>query len=90
MIIWIAAIGSQLPGSEWHLPVTPAILVWLAISSLLAGLSLAYVLARPWLSLLLAGVMIICLGAVPRQPGWPPRQWVLVACDVGQEDTEIG
>ena len=86
MIIWIAAIGSQLPGSEWHLPVTPAILVWLAIRSLLAGLSLSHVLARPWLSLLLAGVMIICLGAVPRQPGWPPRQWVLVACDVGQGD----
>jgi competence protein ComEC len=44
------------------------------------------VLARPWLSLLLGGVMIICLGAAPRQPGWPPRDWVLVACDVGQGD----
>jgi competence protein ComEC len=86
MIIWIAMIGSQLPGSEWHLPATPATLIWLAVSSLLVGLSLGYVLARPWLSLLLAGVMIICLGAVPRQPGWPPRDWVLVACDVGQGD----
>jgi competence protein ComEC len=86
VIIWIATIGSQLPGSEWHMPATPATLVWLAISSLLVGVSLAHVLARPWLSLLLAGVMIICLGAVPRQPGWPPRDWVLVACDVGQGD----
>jgi competence protein ComEC len=86
VIIWIATIGSQFPGSEWHLPVTPATLVWLAISSLLAGLSLGYVLARPWLSLLLASVMILCLGTVPRQPGWPPRDWVLVACDVGQGD----
>jgi competence protein ComEC len=86
VIIWIATIGSQLPGSEWHLPVRAATLVWLAISSLLVGLSLAHVLARPWLFLLLAGVMIICLGAVPRQPGWPPRDWVLVACDVGQGD----
>ncbi len=86
VIIWIATIGSQLPGAEWHLPVTPAILIWLAVTSLLAGLSVGHVLARPWLSLLLGGVMIICLGAAPRQPGWPPRDWVLVACDVGQGD----
>ena len=86
VIIWIATIGAQFPGSEWRLPVTPVTLAWLAISSLLVGLSLAHVLARPWLTLLLAGVMIICLGAVPRQPGWPPRDWVLVACDVGQGD----
>jgi competence protein ComEC len=86
VIIWIATIGSQLPGSEWHLPVTPAILIWLGASSLLAGLLMGPVLARPWLSLLLGGVMIICLGAAPRQPGWPPGDWVLVACDVGQGD----
>jgi competence protein ComEC len=86
VIIWIATIGSQLPGSEWHLPVTAATLAWLAISSLLIGVSTAHVLARPWLSLLLAGAIIICLGVAPRQPGWPPRDWVLVACDVGQGD----
>jgi competence protein ComEC len=86
MIIWIARLGSQLPGSEWHLQATPLTLTWLGISSLLLGLSMAYVLARPWLSLLLAGIMIICLGGSPRQPGWPPRDWVLVVCDVGQGD----
>jgi competence protein ComEC len=86
VIIWIATIGSQLPGAEWHLPVTPAILIWLAVTSFMAGLLMGHVLARPWLSLLLGGVMIICLGAAPRQPGWPPRDWVLVACDVGQGD----
>ncbi len=86
VIIWIAAVGSQLRGSEWHLSATPLTLAWVGISSLLVGLSMAYVLARPWLSLLLAGVMIICLGGAPRQPGWPPRDWVMVACDVGQGD----
>jgi competence protein ComEC len=86
VIIWIATIGSQFPGSEWQLPTTPAILIWLAASSLLAGLLMAQVLARPWLSLLLAGIMIICLSTAPRQPGWPPGDWVLVACDVGQGD----
>jgi competence protein ComEC len=86
VIIWIATVGSQLPGSEWHLSVTPLTLAWVGICSLLLGLSMAYVLSRPWLSLLLAAVMIICLGGAPRQPGWPPRDWVLVACDVGQGD----
>jgi competence protein ComEC len=86
MIIWIARIGSQLPGSEWQLPVTPLVLIWLGVSSLLLALSMAYVLARPLLALLLAVVMIIWLGGVPRQPGWPPRDWLLVACDVGQGD----
>jgi competence protein ComEC len=86
VIIWIANIGSQLPGSEWNWPVTPLTLTWLGLSSLLAGLSLGYVLARPWLALLLAVIMIICLAGAPRQPGWPPRDWVLVACDVGQGD----
>ena len=86
MIIWIATVGSQLPGAEWHLAVTPLTLAWVGLSSLLVGLSMAYVLTRPWLSLLLAGIMIICLGGAPRQPGWPPRDWVMVACDVGQGD----
>jgi competence protein ComEC len=86
MIIWIARIGAQLPGSEWHLPVTPLTLTWLAISSVVFGLCMAYLLARPWLVLLLAGIMIICLCGTPRQPGWPPRDWVLVVCDVGQGD----
>ena len=86
MIIWVARIGSQLPGSEWHLPVTPLTLTWLSISSLLLAISMTYVLARPWLSLLLAVIMIICLCGAPRQPGWPPRDWLLVACDVGQGD----
>jgi competence protein ComEC len=85
-IVWIATLGSQLPGAEWHLAVTPLTLAWVGLSSVLLGLSMAYVLVRPWLSLLLAGVMIICLGGAPRQPGWPPRDWVMVACDVGQGD----
>jgi competence protein ComEC len=86
VIIWIATAGSQLPGSEWHLKATPLTLAWVGIASLLLGLSMAHVLSRPWLSILLAAVMIICLGGAPRQPGWPPRDWVMVACDVGQGD----
>jgi competence protein ComEC len=86
MIIWIAKVGSQLPGSDWQLRPMPLTLIWLAACCLVLGLAMAYVLARPWLALLLAVVMIICLCGPPRQPGWPPRDWILVACDVGQGD----
>jgi competence protein ComEC len=86
VIIWIAAVGSRLPGSEWHLSATPLTLAWVGSCALLLGISMAYVLSQPWLSLLLAAVMIICLGGAPRQLGWPPRDWVMVACDVGQGD----
>jgi competence protein ComEC len=86
MIIWVARVGSQLPGSEWQLPVTPLILMWLSVSCLVMALTMAYVLARPWLALLLAAILIIGLCGAPRQPGWPPQDWLLVACDVGQGD----
>ena len=87
MIIWIASFGFATSGLRGA-PAGEAADHDLAgcHAPLLLGLLMAYVLARPWLSLLLAGVMIICLGGTPRQPGWPPRDWVLVACDVGQGD----
>ena len=86
VIIWIATVGSQLPGSEWHLSVTPLTLA-LGGPQLAAARPLDGVRAGAALALaLLAGVMIICLGGAPRQPGWPPRDWVMVACDVGQGD----
>src|SRR5215211_6727748 len=86
---WLLCSASAppgLPGSEWPLPVTPLILMWLSVSCLVLALVMAYVLARPWLALLLAGILIIGLCGAPRQPGWPPRDWLLVACDVGQGD----
>jgi competence protein ComEC len=43
-------------------------------------------LARPWLVLLLTAAMVAGLLGPPAPPGWPPRGWVLVACDVGQGD----
>lgn len=86
LIIWVAHAGARLPGSSWPWPVTPAALVWLGVVALGVGLALPYVLARRWLSLLIAVVMVVGLATAPTQPGWPPRGWVLVACDIGQGD----
>ncbi|HEU5157614.1 MAG TPA: ComEC/Rec2 family competence protein [Streptosporangiaceae bacterium] len=42
--------------------------------------------ARRIAAALLAGLLIVVLGARVWQPGWPPRGWLFVACDVGQGD----
>ena len=86
VIIWIASLAARLPGAAWHWPASPAALVLLGGLSLAAGLCMGQALRRPWLVAALAWALIGVLLAVPAQPGWPPRDWVLVACDVGQGD----
>ncbi len=86
VIIWVAHAGARLPGSAWAWPATPVGLAWLGVMALGAGLVMSYVLARRWLTVLLAGLMVAALAAAPSQPGWPPRDWSLVVCDIGQGD----
>jgi len=86
VIIWVAHYGAQLPGSAWPFPVTPPALAWLAVGALAAGLAMRAVLSRPWLASALAAAMVVGLLGPPAPPGWPPRGWRLVACDVGQGD----
>jgi competence protein ComEC len=86
LIIWVAHAGARLPGSSLRWPVTPAALVWLTLASVTVAWLMASVLARRWLSLLLTGALTGCLAVAPAQPGWPPPDWVLVACEVGQGD----
>ena len=85
-IIWVAHAGAALPGSEWRWPTTWAALTWLTVAAALVGLSMTWVLGRRWLTLVLTAVMVVALAAAPTQPGWPPRDWVMVSCDVGQGD----
>ena len=85
-IIWVAHYGAQLPGSSWPWSATPSAVAWLAAGALFAGLAMGWVLARPWLALALAVAMVFGLLGPPARPGWPPRDWRLVACDVGQGD----
>jgi len=86
LIIWVAQVGAALPGSSWPWPTDLPRLVWLGAAALAAALVMGLVLARGWLCLLLAVIMSVGLMAPPWQPGWPPRDWVLLACPVGQGD----
>jgi competence protein ComEC len=59
---------------------------------LLAGLTVVVAAAarrlsrRPRLALGCAVLLVIGLAVPAFSPGWPPRGWLLVACDVGQGD----
>ena len=86
VIIWVARAGAALPGASWPWPVTAASLVWLGLGALAVALLMPHLLVRRWLCLVVAAVMIIGLLGPPVRPGWPPRGWLLVACDVGQGD----
>ena len=86
LVIWVARAGAALPGAALTWSTTPAALALLAVLSLVAALLVPRVLARRWLTFTLALLMVVALVRVPVQPGWPPRDWRLVVCDVGQGD----
>jgi competence protein ComEC len=86
LIIWTASSAARLPGASWQWPASPMGLALLGALSVTTALAMRHILGRAWLTLGLALVMIGALLVAPSQPGWPPRTWVLVACDVGQGD----
>ncbi len=86
VIIWIAQLGAQLPGAALAWPTSPAGLLVTGMAVLGMALLMPWLLARPWLSLGLSVILVLALVKGPAQPGWPPPDWVMVACDVGQGD----
>jgi competence protein ComEC len=64
----------------------------LAAAVVLAVLTVAVIAAvrrlsrRPRLALGCAVLVVVALAVPATTPGWPPRGWLLVACDVGQGD----
>jgi competence protein ComEC len=89
MIVWVAQLGARFPGASWQWPASPVSLVVLGVMSLLTGMVLPYLLARWWLALLLSLALVGGFVRAPVQPGWPPKDWVFVACEVGQGDALV-
>jgi competence protein ComEC len=86
---WIIAVAVHLA----RLPT--AALVWstgatslaaLAAACVLVALAAPRLLRRPGWSMSLSVVLVLVMVRPLPSPGWPPRGWVLVACDVGQGD----
>lgn len=85
-IIWVAHAGARVPGAALPWPAEPPALGVLGVAALTGGLVMRTLLVRQWVCLVASLGLVGGLAIVPAQPGWPPREWVLVACDIGQGD----
>jgi competence protein ComEC len=85
-IILVAEQGADLPGASSEWPATVVGIVVLTLLCLALVLGLHRILARP-IAMLLAIVLLAVVVLRPvRSLSWPPADWLMVACDVGQGD----
>jgi competence protein ComEC len=91
-VAWIVAVahrGAGLPSAAvaWDTGVAPL--------AVLTALSVGVALAAPYLlrrrAAAVTGALVMVLSVVVRlpTPGWPPEDWVLAMCDVGQGDALV-
>ena len=85
-IITVATRLARLPNAALDWSSGPVAVLVLGALCAVVGLAAPSVLRRRTWSLL-TGVLLVAAVLRPLPtPGWPPRGWVLVACDVGQGD----
>ena len=85
-IVRVATWSAALPSAAVGWPGSAGGAVVLAVATV-AGVLLAPRLARHRLVAASVAVAVAALVVVPaRSPGWPPPDWVLAVCDVGQGD----
>lgn len=87
-VILVAHLGAGLPAATWTWPPGPWPLVVLTTTCLVAGMVMAWVLARRWVALGLALLMVASMLRQPPPAGWP-GQWAVAFCAVGQGDATV-
>ncbi|MEA4945029.1 MAG: ComEC/Rec2 family competence protein [Propionicimonas sp.] len=88
-LCWIAALGAALPAAAIAWPATPsgiAVLIGLGAATYLV---LGRLLRHRWLIMSLAAVLVLVLARPWAVPGWPPPDWQVVQCDVGQGSASV-
>ncbi len=88
-ILRVAHLGSEMPGAAVSWPSTPFAVGLVAIACVGAASLMPSVLRRRWVSLLVFAAWLIALSRVPTPPGWPPPEWAVASCDVGQGDATL-
>jgi competence protein ComEC len=86
---WIVAVATQLatlPQAAVDWSTGPVAVTALAAMCLLIAVHAGHVLRRPAVTAVVAALLaLVTLRPLPA-PGWPPDDWLMVACDVGQGD----
>jgi len=85
-ILFIARQGADLPGAANPWPATAVGVAVLTVLCIALVFGLRRILARPLAMLLAVLVLALAVLRPVGSFGWPPRDWVLVMCDVGQGD----
>lgn len=83
-ILWVAHAGARVPGAEILWPADPLGIAALAVACAGTAVLVPHVLVRRRRILVVLVVMVLVLARGTMPPGYPPREWVLAACDVGQ------
>ncbi|MCW2755586.1 MAG: internalization-related competence protein ComEC/Rec2 [Marmoricola sp.] len=85
-ILAIAHCAASLPVAVISWPTNWLSLVVLVVCCVLIALALRSVLARPIISMGLAGMVTVAMLVPVPVLGWPPPGWVMVVCSIGQGD----
>lgn len=93
-LVLVARHGADLPGASVGWGVGAGALALLSCICVGAAVLLPGLLRRRWLGAGIAVVLLLVVLGVPGRvvtswDGWPPPDWVLVACDVGQGDALV-
>lgn len=86
---WIVAVaehGAALPGAVMSWPATVVGVTLLTALCVILALGMKGLLARPMATLVAVVVTVVAVVRPVGRLGWPPGDWLLVACDVGQGD----
>lgn len=89
VICWIARAGARAPGAQLSWPASGLAIGLLCAGCVGFGLVAPRLLARRAPALVCVLVLVVTLLRPPIQPGWPPQDWTIVACDVGQGDAFV-
>ena len=85
-IVSVAEHSAKLPAAAVEWSATVFSIAALSLLCIAAALLMPRLLGRRWWSLAGAVLMVVTVIRPLPTPGWPPRGWVMVACDVGQGD----
>ncbi|MEP7090212.1 MAG: DNA internalization-related competence protein ComEC/Rec2 [Nocardioidaceae bacterium] len=85
-VITVATHLARLPTAAVRWPVGVVSLGVLVLLCAVIGLGATPVLRRGRWSVTVCVLLVVVMLRPLPSPGWPPRDWVLVACDVGQGD----